>query len=473
MKKEINKRYMLSLIAFVIIFLGFTVYLVYFQTFKSKSIADSEYNPRLYKQPEDTIRGDIYDNKGNLVAYSKLNEDDEYERIYPYAETNANITGYFSKIYGTTGLESSYNELLSGKNNQNENELINRMTFNEDGADIYLTLDQEIQNIAFNQLKGKKGSIVVLDPKTGKVLALTSYPSYNPNDIEDKWEEISNKENGPLLNRATQASYRPGSTMKIVTASGILKYGLDERYNDTGYEVIKSESQYQNGQDFTVTNFKNYSYGNIDLYKAFTYSVNTYFANKAMTMGWDLYNELTNSFLFNTDYDFDLPNIGGKIPYNELTPADLAMTSFGYGKTEVSPLHMAMVASAIANDGVIMQPYLVEKAINRDGETIREKSPINLSQALDVNSARYIRDLMIDTVDNGFNDAAKVNGVEVAGKTGTVENTNGLNDAWFVGFAPAKYPKYAIAVVIEDVDGTGSDYATPVAGKVLRNLFKR
>lgn len=471
-EKKINSRYMISLILFVIVFLGFAVYLVYFQSFKSEKMANSEYNPRTYAQKEDTIRGDIFDNKGNPIAYTDLDSEGKFQRHYPKGEVDANITGYFSEIYGVAGLESSYNKLLTGNIKESDNELINRIQFDEDGSDLHLTLDQRIQDIAYNQTKDIVGSAVILDPKTGKVLAMTSQPSFNPNDVEKDWDKIVNMPNGPLVNRASAASYRPGSTMKIVSSGAVLKSGIDENYNDTGSEIIKAEAQYNSG-DFTIKNYGNYRYGRINLASAFVNSVNTYYANKATVMGRDFYAKNAKDFLFNVDYDFDLPNVGGKIPFNQLTHADYAMTAFGYGMTEVSPLHMALVASAVANNGIIMQPYLVEKVINRDGDVIRDRKPANLSQALDPVYAEYMKELMIDTVDNGFNEGAKVKDIVVAGKTGTVENTKGTNEAWFVGFAPANNPQYVIAVVVEDVEGTGGEYASPVAGRILKEIFNK
>lgn len=447
-----NRRYMLVISGFVIAFLSLILFLTYFDTFKSETLATDPNNPRLYIDEQVYQRGNIYNRQKEMIAYSEY-EDSKAKRIFPYAEVDAPITGYQSTTLGQTGLEKSYNKELLGLDTEDKND--NKKI----GYDIYTTLDQRMQNIVYDELKDKTASMVISDPKTGEVLAMVSTPTFDPNNLEENWDDLIQAENGEMMNRATQGTYRPGSSMKIVTTAGILENNLNEFYNDTGSEYIKN---------FRIRNFGYYHYGQVDLADALRYSINTYFANKTMAMGYDGYKAITDRFMFNQKYKFDLEKAQNVIPYSEIYDADLAMTGFGYGKTQTNPLHMSMIAGSVANKGKMMQPYLVSSVVDKAGTVIKETKPEVLSSTMSETNAEYLKELLSYTVEEGFDNSIK--GQNIAGKTGTVENNKGTNEVWFVGMYPVSNPKYAFALVVENTSFTGSEVASPLAGKILRRI---
>lgn len=461
-KSTLNKRLVFVMIFFVILFMFLTLYLVYFQLFKAKAIADDSHNRRLWLNEDLVKRGSIYDRNGNVLAYSQKDESGKQVRIYNYPESSAPVTGYSSTTYGKTGIEKSYNKELLAISGENFSQFRKMVVKNDTGNDLHLSIDQNIQNIVFNYLKGYKGSCVVMNPSTGQVLAMVSTPSFNPNTLDNDWNNLIQTTDGRLVNRATQGLYRPGSAFKIVTAASILDNKIDTGYNDEGSEIV---------QGYEIKNYGDQVFGSLDLRSAFINSANTYFANKAINLGKDELAKTSESFAFNKDYKFDLDKNKSVIPFKDLNEADLAMTGFGYGKTQVTPLHMTMVTSAIANNGLMMKPRIVDKITNKEGDTVFEAEEEILSKATSEKTANTIRDLMVEVVNSGTGRAAYLDWVQLAGKTGTADKADGNIDAWFVGFAPAYEPKIAFAIVIEDSQGTGGEVAAPIAGNIIRDIF--
>lgn len=461
-KSTLNKRLVFVMIFFVILFMFLTLYLVYFQLFKAKAIADDSHNRRLWLNEDLVKRGSIYDRNGNVLAYSQKDESGKQVRIYNYPESSAPVTGYSSTTYGKTGIEKSYNKELLAISGENFSQFRKMVVKNDTGNDLHLSIDQNIQNIIFNYLKGYKGSCVVMNPSTGQVLAMVSTPSFNPNTLDNDWNNLIQTTDGRLVNRATQGLYRPGSAFKIVTAASILDNKIDTGYNDEGSEIV---------QGYEIKNYGDQVFGSLDLRGAFINSANTYFANKAINLGKDELAKTSESFAFNKDYKFDLDKNKSVIPFKDLNEADLAMTGFGYGKTQVTPLHMTMVTSAIANNGLMMKPRIVDKITNKEGDTVFEAEEEILSKATSEKTANTIRDLMVEVVNSGTGRAAYLDWVQLAGKTGTADKADGNIDAWFVGFAPAYEPNIAFAIVIEDSQGTGGEVAAPIAGNIIRDIF--
>ena len=301
-----------------------------------------------------------------------------------------------------------------------------------------------------------------MNPSTGQILAMVSTPSFNPNTLDNDWNNLIQTTDGRLVNRATLGLYRPGSVFKIITSASILENKIDTSYKDEGSEII---------QGFEIKNYGDQIFGNLDLRSAFINSANTYFANKAVNLGKDKLGKTSEKFVFNKDYEFDLDKNNSVIPFKDLNEADLAMTGFGYGKTQITPLHMAMITSAIANDGVMMRPRLVDKITNKEKEVIFEADDEVLSKATSEKTANTIRDMMVEVVNSGTGTNAYLNWVQLAGKTGTADKADGNVDAWFVGFAPAYEPKIAFALVIEDSQGTGGEVAAPLARNIVRDIF--
>lgn len=460
-KSTMNKRLIYVMILFIVLFLTIVLYLVYFQLFRSESVADNSHNKRLWINENVIKRGNIYDRNGNILVYSQKDENGNSQRIYTNPLVDSTFTGYNSVQYGKSGLEKTYNKELLDISDQSKSKIRDLVEQSGIGNDLNITIDQRIQDIAYDILGDYTGSIVVMDPRDGEVLAMISKPSYNPNTIENDWENLVQSNNAPLLNRASQGVYRPGSTMKIVTTTAILDSEIDTSFNDTGKVTI---------QGYNIENFGGYTYGSLNLRSAFLNSVNTYFASKTDQLGKDYFKEISEKYMFNKNYKFDLEKINSKIPFDGLNQVDLAMTGFGYGKTQVTPLHMAMIASAIANGGKMMQPRLVRNVVDKDGKIVKKSSSEVLAQVTSEENANTIRDFMVDVVNRGTGTAAYINATQIAGKTGTADKNNGATDAWFVGFAPAYDPKLAFAIVLEDSNGTGGDSAAPLAGQLVNSI---
>lgn len=461
-KSTLSKRLIFVMVFFVFLFMFLTLYLVYFQLFKAKTIADDSHNRRLWLNEDLVKRGTIYDRNGNILAYSQKDESGKQIRIYNYPESSAPVTGYSSTTYGKTGIEKSFNKELLAIGDENFSQFRKMVVKNDTGNNLHLSLDQTIQNIVYSYLKSYKASCVVMNPSTGEVLAMVSSPSFNPNTLDNDWNNLIQTTDGRLVNRASQGLYRPGSAFKIITSASILDNDIDQSYNDEGSEVI---------QGYEIRNYGDQVFGNLELRSAFINSANTYFAKKAVDLGKDRLSNTTEKFAFNLDYEFDLDKNNSVIPYKDLNEADLAMTGFGYGKTQVTPLHMAMVSSAIANNGIMIKPRLVNKITNKEESIVYEAKNETLSKATSEKTANTIRDLMVEVVSSGTGRNAYLDWVQIAGKTGTADKADGNIDAWFVGFAPAYEPKIAFALVVEDSQGTGGEIAAPLARNIVRDIF--
>lgn len=461
-KSTLNKRLVFVMVFFVFLFMFVALYLVYFQLFKAKSLADNSHNRRLWLNEDLVKRGSIYDRNENVLAYSEKDGSGKQVRIYNYPQASAPVTGYSSNTYGKTGIEKSYNKELLAISGENFSNFRKMVVKNDTGNDLHLSLDQNIQNIVYNYLSAYKGSCVIMNPSTGQILAMVSTPSFDPNTLDNDWNNLIQTTDGRLVNRATLGLYRPGSVFKIITSASILENKIDTSYKDEGSEII---------QGFEIKNYGDQIFGNLDLRSAFINSANTYFANKAVNLGKDKLAKTSEKFVFNKDYEFDLDKNNSVIPFKDLNEADLAMTGFGYGKTQITPLHMAMITSAIANDGVMMRPRLVDKITNKEKEVIFEADDEVLSKATSEKTANTIRDMMVEVVNSGTGTNAYLNWVQLAGKTGTADKADGNVDAWFVGFAPAYEPKIAFALVIEDSQGTGGEVAAPLARNIVRDIF--
>lgn len=461
-KSTLNKRLVFVMVFFVILFMLLALYLVYFQLFKAKSLADNSHNRRLWLNEDLVERGSIYDRNENVLAYSQKDESGKQIRIYNYPESSAPVTGYSSTKYGKTGIEKSYNKELLAISGENFSQFRKMVVKNDTGNDLHLSLDQNIQNIVYNYLAAYKGACIVMNPSTGQILAMVSTPSFNPNSLENDWNNLIQTSDGRLVNRATLGLYRPGSTFKIVTSASILENKIDTSYEDKGSEII---------QGYEIKNFDDQIFGNLDLRSAFINSSNTYFANKAVKLGKDKLAKTSEKFAFNKDYKFDLDKNNSVIPFKDLNEADLAMTGFGYGKTQMTPLHMAMITSAIANDGVMMRPRLVDNITNKENNIVFEAEDEILERSTSSQTANAIRDMMVEVVNSGTGTNAYLDWLQLAGKTGTADKADGNVDAWFVGFAPAYEPKIAFALVIEDSQGTGGDVAAPLARNIVRDIF--
>ncbi len=430
-----------------------------------QEISSSAYNPRINYVDNSVKRGNIRDSNGDILAESIENADGSYTRNYNRSRMAAHITGYSSK--GKTGVEAAENFELQKVHNevlQRINNIIKKEPVQ--GNDVVLTVDMDIQSIAGNILGNKKGAIVVMEPSTGRILALQAYPDFDPNTVAQNWEFLKDDEDSSLVNRATQGLYPPGSTFKVITALAALQYYND--WKDFTYECT-GEAVFENQ---VIHCYNNRVHGTVDMKKAIATSCNCYFAELGKRVGAENIRKKAEDFYFNENYPFVLAHSTSQVALQKKSEEnEIVETAIGQGKTLATPLHMAMIASAIANDGIMMKPYIVDHIQYYNGDISKTTVPEKLKQIISVEEADIITDMMISCVAEGTGTAAQIYGVDVAGKTGTAENATGSDHSWFIGFAPANDPKIAVAVMIENANQGGS--ATPIAGKVLQAALQK
>ncbi len=460
------RKILVVLISIIVLFLSLIVYLTWFQIFQSKDIKQNSYNKRLWINEEKIMAGTIFDRKDNVLVYNEKTEDSS-KRIYNYGNLYSHVIGYSYREYGKTGLELKYNRELLGINENLTINQIKEMVLDEKkGNSLKLTIDHGLQEKSRQLLKGRKGAIISMNPKTGEVYSMVSSPDYNVSKLREEWGDISISEERPLLNRATQGLYEPGSAFKILTAASILENGIDTSYNCKGSVVI-------DGYEFN--DYNKTKHGKIDLKEALTKSCNTYFVKKADELGKDKLGQTADKFMINREIPFDLPTENSRFNYKEdLEKTEIAASGIGQGKLLLTPFNMTLISGAIANNGIMMEPILVKEILDPEGKQIKINSPKELSMSMDSNNANQLTQMMVSVVENGTGKNAKINGVSVAGKTGTAENQSGKNHAWFTGFAPAENPEIVVTVLLESDGGFGGSESAPIARELidysLRNI---
>ncbi len=447
------------------IYLSFFVliclYLVYFNLFESRVISSNSYNRRLRESSENIIRGSIQDRNGeNLVKSAKYKTG--VRRKYVYPRYFSHIIGYSSKTYGSSGLEAYYNKELMNSSDTMETLRSKINAYSISGDNIKLTLDRSLQVYAADQLRGKQGSIVVLRPSTGEILAMVSKPDFDPSGIQNDWDNLINNNKSPLLNRASEGLYPPGSIFKLVVASLVLKNNLQDMEVECTGEI--------NVGGYVIKDSEGKGHGKISLKEALRLSCNSYFIHQGMHLGNNsLLNEAAK-FRFNRSTQTDM-KISKSIFPNKSENKNVAQQSIGQGDVLMTPLHAAMMTAGIANKGIMMLPYAVSSITNSENVTIKEFKPKQVGQVMDVKTSEALRDMMVEVVKSGTGSRAKVSNVSVAGKTGTAEvGENRKSHAWFVGFAPAEEPEVAIAVLVEN-GGSGGSTAAPIASRVLKKAL--
>ena len=453
-----NKRIIRVLIAISLLFLALVTYLLWFNMFRAKDVYTNSYNKRQWESEQQVQRGEIYSQDGVLLAETEIDGDARI-RKYPKGRLYSHIIGYCSQVYGKTQLEMSHDDDLIGKGTIS-------LTLNEikHGNNLNLTINDELQEYAYEQLDGRDGAIVAMEPTTGQILAMVSLPDFNPETIEKDWPSMMEDENSPFLARATQGLYPPGSTYKIVTAAGVYDNGMTtETFDDEG--LFKKD-------DVTVYNYNKESFGKLDIKTAFEVSSNYVFCTVGYEMGADAVKAEAEKFGVNKSFEFDIPVSQSQIQYKKMTDLDGALVSIGQGGLVMTPLHVAMMASAVANNGKMMKPYLVETVTTENGTVIGQTKPSVLYDSIGTACADYIEDMMIGVVEDGTGTGAQISGITVAGKTGTAENETDKDHAWFVGYAPVENPTICVAVVLENAATSGGKSAVPIAKNIIRKFLK-
>lgn len=447
--------------------------LTYIQVFKAAEYQDMPSNNHTITKARYIKRGSIITADGLTLAESIQQEDGTYVRSYPNGNLAAHAVGYYSQQYGSSGVESSQDKTLTGSKDYSswQNALNSLAGITEPGNSVQLTIDSRIQQAAEQALAGRKGAIVVLDPRTGAVLAWASAPAYDNTDIAAAMEaaNASGGADTSMFDRATQALYSPGSTFKTVTLSSALENdvaALSSTYSSPGRMEI-------GGADVVSVNEQ--GHGTITLDRAFAVSSNTVFGQVAEQLGADRLVATAQAFGYGQNLGIDFSTAASIMP----DPADMSTWELawagagqpvGQGHTpgpQTTVMQNAVIAAAIANNGIAMNPYVVGQILAPDGTVVKTTRERSLGQAVSSGTAEQVKEAMLDVVQNGSGSAAGIAGVKVAGKTGTAETNSATPNSTFIGFAPYDTPTLAVSLVLEETTENEAT-AAAVAGQVLR-----
>lgn len=458
---RIKRQIRIAAIAGCGLLLLLLAHIAYIQVFRHEFWVTHQFNKRSQIESRDTERGKIFARKGEILAQSVPDPSGGYQRQYPYNAVFAQLIGYDSITYGQAGLEAAHSADLSGYTTWRQAGPIGRLLKPKSGHSLTLTIDATLQQQAYRILGNRRGAIVMLDVKTGAVLVAVSKPSFNPNAIEKEWYTIAKDDGSPLLNRAVQGLYPPGSTVKVMVADAALR-----KDSTNEHRQFLCEGQLKVPPDYVLHEAGNAVYGKIDLEQALVVSSNVVFGTLALELGRSQMAAVYERFGF-LQPAVDLGEAASRLPdFRQLGNGDLVQTGIGQGSLLTTPLKMATVAAAFANKGVIMKPYVVDKILSAQGEVLFQAQPREWLRATSAANAGKVAAMMAAVVKRGTGTAANAYSVAVAGKTGSAENPHGDAHAWFIGFAPASEPRFAIAVIIENA-GSGGAAAAPLAGQIL------
>lgn len=438
-------------------------YVIWLMTWEADELAGNPLNMRRSATQANIIRGTIFDAQGRALAQNRA----DGTRSYPMGAAFAAVTGYTGQEIGSAGIEAHANRDLLGETADMSRLGPLAQLFQSDrGDDVYLTIESDAQQAAYDGLAGRRGAVVVLDAATGAVLAMVSSPSYDPNNIEQQWQALSQQEGGPLLNRAVQGLYPPGSTIKPLIADAALREDVtttSETFDCTGVLDV--------GGGHTIRESHGEVHGTVDLQKALTESCNVTFGTLGMRLGDKRLQSAFERFGFDQEIGGDILMTKSHLPpFGTLGSGDQAQTAIGQSSLLVTPIHMALLAAGIANGGTIMEPYLVQRVVTPGGLTVRETVPQTWRKDVTTPSRAALLDTyMEDVVKKGTGRAANISGVRVTGKTGTAENAQGEDHAWFIGSAQLPNRKIVFAIIVENSGGGGTE-AAPIARKIILSL---
>jgi peptidoglycan glycosyltransferase len=460
----------------VALFTLLVVFTTRWTVIEAESLRDHPANRRALLEEQRIDRGAIRAANREALARSVPSGNDTFRRQYPQDGLFAHAIGYSFINLGRSGLERYRNGALIGERDEVTSVVEQLRGKRREGDDVLTALHPEAQRVALNGLGGRRGAVVALEPRSGRVRVMVSAPGFNPNEVPRRFSRLNREEGSPLFNRVTQAGYPPGSTFKVVTAIAAIDSG---RY--TPDSTVSGENGKQIG-GVPLNNFGNQSYGSVTLTSALTNSVNTVWAEVAETLGRDTMGEYMTRLGFYAkpplDYPADQRRASGEYRDGELlSPSsnliDPGRMGIGQDRLAVTPLQMALVASAVANDGTLVAPHITDEIVDPDGRVV-DDVVTRRTRVMKKTTADAVAGMMSQVVNEGSGTAAALEGIEVAGKTGTAEidPSRDLNTLWFIAFAPVDRPKVAIAVTVErEVGGTGGEVAAPIAKQVLESLL--
>ncbi|MDY4606098.1 penicillin-binding protein 2 [Clostridium tertium] len=471
------------MVIFLFCFIALISYIAYFQVFKGPDIANDSGNKRLWARRNEILRGTIYDKDGNPLTNSIRVDKFNQSREYVYGDLYVHALGYIDERFGITGLEEEYDNELSkyssfsnGIRSLLKNFDLKKAFENRDeekiGNGIVTTLDYNLQKVAYDAMGDLKGAVVALNPKTGEVLAMVSKPTYDPTNLEQAIEDANTgvDTESKLLNRTINGLYPPGSVFKTITLAAALENDpsiTGRTFNDTGKITFDDGTE--------LNNYMKQAHGNLDLQMAYRVSSNVVFGTLSMEMGNEKLKEVSERFGFNSR----VPGIGMSISESRFPSlkdyelGNIAQSGIGQASVLSSPMQMAIVAATVANDGVLMEPKLVNKIVDKDGNTIKEIQNKTLqSNVISKEIANTIKDYMGYLVSNNIYRWPAFEGTNAGGKTGTADymlddGSEGVPHGWFISAAPLDDPKIAVAVIVEQGEN-GAGSAADIASKVVR-----
>jgi peptidoglycan glycosyltransferase len=477
----LNRQISQLLLVFALLFLLLVAATSWSTVFGAEGLEENTSNRRDLIEEQRVPRGLIFARDGRTVL-AKSNRQGRgrqavYVREYPLRDVFAHVVGYSFVEFGRAGLERSRNEQLAGEQNEFESIVDELFGSEREGFDLQTTLDVEAQETALRALGGRRGSVVAIEPSSGRVRVMASVPSFDPNQVRERRRGLT------FFNRATQARYAPGSTMKVVTAAAAL---------DTGRFTPDSVVDGNNGKRISgvpLQNFGGQDFGPVSLTEALTNSVNTAWAGVGESLGKGTMYRYMKRFGFNDEPPLDYPpdqmtpsgvfkDPGSATVLDQDDNVDIGRVAIGQERLQVTPFQMAMVAAAVGNNGTLMEPRLVERVNRRDGRLEERIEPAEADEVMSARAAGDLALMMSRVVEEGSGTAGALQGIQVAGKTGTAEappdQCGGVqqNQPWFIAFAPVREPRIAVAVTVEcGGSGTGGEVAAPIARQVMQELL--
>lgn len=467
-KSKSNVHMFVVLNMFIVLFFSLLIYFVFYIQVQSPDDINNSYNSRQENLAKRVVRGKIISDDGYVLAESIVNPDKSEVRNYPYAELFAHVVGFSTR--GRTGIENMENITLLTSNADLSEKISKEIAGEKNiGDNVITSLDLDLQMAAYDTLGVYRGAIVAMDPDTGEIKAMVSNPTFNPNKIVSTWDELSAMtDKSPLLNRATQGLYPPGSTFKIVT---LLEY-IKEAENPEAFSF--NCNGFYTYDDVTVNCYHGVRHGSVDLRHAFAKSCNSSFASIGKELKAGSFKKTADLLLFNSKLPIKLAYKESSFTYEKVDDSEeMLHTAIGQGKTLISPFHLSLITAGIANGGVVKKPLIVKRIENYRGAVIKEFNPSDYKRVMAEDEAAFLDDYMHSVVSEGT--GSKLSGLAytVAGKTGSAEYNShkGESHSWFTGYSDMNGKRLVVTIIVEGA-GSGSDYAVPMAKRVFDAYYK-
>ena len=467
-RKKRNRQILGVTYFFVGLFLCMMGYTSHYAITHRQELINNSYNSRQEILVAQNTRGMIFADGRQVLAKTETDEEGKETRTYPYGDMFSHVVGYASN--GRFGIEASANYYLINSNAKLSDKVANDVAgLKYPGDNVVTTLNVDLQQIAYDSLGLYKGAVIVTEPSSGRILAMVSKPDFDPNEIEAIWDELlADKESGVLLNRVTQGLYPPGSTFKIVTALEYIRENPDS-YSQYTYQC---NGRFTHGEE-TINCYHGTAHGYEDFAKSFAKSCNASFANIGMQLDRGRFANTLEQMLFNQELKVGFAYNQSKLIIDEQTEdADMMQAAIGQGTTAVTPLEMNMITCAIANEGMLMKPYLVSQVETHEGNLIKQFEPASYKRMMSAEESEIMKGLMQEVVKSGTGTKLADASYTAAGKTGSAEFNSVKEDshAWFTGFAPVEDPELCVTIIIEGA-GSGGDYAVPIARRIFDAYF--